>query len=87
MSTFPSDIEIAQNATMFHIREIAKKINIQEDDLEYYGKYKAKLPLYLQHENPKGKLILVSAMSPTKNGINSTLSEQKKFCDYLHLFT
>jgi formate--tetrahydrofolate ligase len=57
MATFPSDIEIAQSATMCHIKEIAKKINISEEDLEYYGKYKAKLPLYLQQENPKGKLI------------------------------
>jgi formate--tetrahydrofolate ligase len=72
MATFPSDIEIAQNATMSHIKEIAKKINISEEDLEYYGKYKAKLPLYLQQENPKGKLILVSAMSPTKYGEGKT---------------
>ena len=72
MSNFPSDIEIAQNATMSHIKEIAKKINIEEDDLEYYGKYKAKLPLHLQQENPKGKLILVSAMSPTKYGEGKT---------------
>ena len=72
MSTFPSDIEIAQSATMQHIRVIAEKINIQEDDLEYYGKYKAKLPLELQSENPKGKLILVSAMSPTKYGEGKT---------------
>jgi formate--tetrahydrofolate ligase len=72
MATFPSDIEIAQSATMSHIKEIAKKINISEEDLEYYGKYKAKLPLYLQQENPKGKLILVSAMSPTKYGEGKT---------------
>lgn len=72
MSTFPSDIEIAQNATISHIKDIAKKINISEDDLEFYGKYKAKLPLHLQQENPKGKLILVSAMSPTKYGEGKT---------------
>ncbi len=72
MSTFPSDIEIAQSATMQHIRVIAEKINIPEDDLEYYGKYKAKLPLELQSENPQGKLILVSAMSPTKYGEGKT---------------
>ena len=72
MSSFPSDIEIAQNAKMAHIKEIAQKINVAEDDLEYYGKYKAKLPLHLQHENPKGKLILVSAMSPTKYGEGKT---------------
>lgn len=72
MNHFPSDIEIAQGATLQHIREIAEKINITEDDLEYYGKYKAKLPLELQVENPKGKLILVSAMSPTKYGEGKT---------------
>lgn len=72
MASFPSDIEIAQNASMAHIKEIAKKINISEDDLEYYGKYKAKLPLHLQQENPKGKLILVSALSPTKYGEGKT---------------
>jgi formate--tetrahydrofolate ligase len=72
MSNFPSDIEIAQNATLQHIRSIAEKINITEEDLEYYGKYKAKLPLELQVENPKGKLILVSAMSPTKYGEGKT---------------
>ena len=72
MASFPSDIEIAQNATMVHIKEIAKKINISEDDLEYYGKYKAKLPLHLQQENPNGKLILVSALSPTKYGEGKT---------------
>ena len=66
MPNFPSDIEIAQRATLTHIKEIAQKINISNDDLEYYGKYKAKLPLHLQSENPKGKLILVTAMSPTK---------------------
>jgi len=72
MSNFPSDIEIAQKAIMSPIKEIAKKINIDEDDLEFYGKYKAKLPLHLQKENPKGKLILVSAMSPTKYGEGKT---------------
>lgn len=72
MPNFPSDIEIAQSATLIHIKEIAQKINISNDDLEYYGKYKAKLPLDLQSENPKGKLILVSAMSPTKYGEGKT---------------
>ena len=72
MTHFPSDIEIAQSATLQHIRAIAEKINITEDDLEYYGKYKAKLPLELQEEKPKGKLILVSALSPTKYGEGKT---------------
>ena len=38
-----SDIEIAQEAKMLHIRDVAAKIGIEEDDLEFYGKYKAKL--------------------------------------------
>ncbi|MGL2963512.1 formate--tetrahydrofolate ligase [Flavobacterium sp. RSB2_4_14] len=72
MKNFPTDIEIAQDATLIHIKEIANKINIAADDLEYYGKYKSKLPLYLQKENPQGKLILVTAMSPTKYGEGKT---------------
>jgi len=72
MSTFPTDLEIAQNAKIQHIRHIASKLNIAEDDLEYYGKYKAKIPLGYKQENPKGKLILVTAMSPTKYGEGKT---------------
>jgi formate--tetrahydrofolate ligase len=72
MATFPSDIQIAQSANIRHIREIAYKLQIEEDDLEYYGKYKAKLPLSLQKKNPEGKLILVTAMSPTKYGEGKT---------------
>ena len=47
---FPSDLEIAQNATIQHIKEIADKIGISNDDLQYYGKNKAKLPLELINE-------------------------------------
>lgn len=72
MATFPSDIEIAQNAKIQHIKNIAEKLNITEDDLEYYGKYKAKLPLHLQKEKPNGKLILVTALSPTRYGEGKT---------------
>jgi formate--tetrahydrofolate ligase len=72
MATFPSDIQIAQSANIRHIREIAYKLQIEEDDLEYFGKYKAKLPLSLQKKNPEGKLILVTAMSPTKYGEGKT---------------
>jgi formate--tetrahydrofolate ligase len=72
MASFPSDIEIAQQAKIRHIKEIASKLGVTEDDLEYYGKYKAKLPLYLRQEHPKGKLILVSALSPTKYGEGKT---------------
>lgn len=72
MSNFPSDIEIAQKAHIKPIKQIAAKLNISEDDLEFYGKYKAKLPLSLQQQNPKGKLILVTALSPTRYGEGKT---------------
>jgi formate--tetrahydrofolate ligase len=72
MRLFPSDIEIAQQSKIAPIKDIAHKINISEDDLELYGKYKAKLPLHLQDEKSKGKLILVTAMSPTKYGEGKT---------------
>lgn len=69
-----SDIEIAQSATMQHIKEIGKKINVSEEDLEYYGKYKAKLPLKLidESKSKQSKLILITALSPTKYGEGKT---------------
>ncbi len=71
---FPSDLEIAQNATIQHIKTIASKIGITEDDLQYYGKNKAKLPLDLIDEEKikKSKLILVSAINPTPAGEGKT---------------
>lgn len=70
-----SDIEIAQEAKMLHIREVAKGLGITEDDLEYYGRYKAKLSEeYLDRvgSNKKGKLILVTAINPTPAGEGKT---------------
>ncbi len=70
-----SDIEIAQEAEMLHIREVAAKVGISEDDLEYYGKYKAKLSEeYLRklENNKKGKLVLVTAINPTPAGEGKT---------------
>lgn len=69
-----SDIEIAQAAKMAHIKSIASKLKIDEDDLEMYGKYKAKLPLSLIDENKieKNHLILVTAMTPTPAGEGKT---------------
>lgn len=69
-----SDIEIAQSTQIRHIKEIAAKLNIPNDDLEYYGKYKAKLPLSLiNHEKiKKSKLILVTAITPTPAGEGKT---------------
>jgi formate--tetrahydrofolate ligase len=71
---FPSDLEIAQSAKIQHIREIAAKIGITEDDLEYFGKYKAKLPLQLIDESKvsKSHLILVTAINPTPAGEGKT---------------
>lgn len=71
---FPTDIEIAQSAEIKHIKEIAKKVNIQEDDLEFYGKHKAKIPLkYINEEKiKKSKLILVTAINPTPAGEGKT---------------
>ena len=72
--SFPTDLEIAQSANIQHIREIADNIGIDRDDLEYYGKYKAKLPLkYIDEEKiKKSKLILVSAINPTPAGEGKT---------------
>lgn len=69
--TFPSDIEIAQKANMKDIREIAREWGILEDELELYGKYKAKISLdiFKRLENKKdGKLVLVTAITPTPAG-------------------
>lgn len=70
-----SDIEIAQKAKCLPVTEIAKKLSIDQDDLEFYGKYKAKLPLSLVDkyaDRPDGKLILVTAINPTPAGEGKT---------------
>lgn len=70
-----TDIEIAQAAELLPITEIAGKLGIEADDLELYGKYKAKLSEgYLKkiEQNPKGKLILVTAINPTPAGEGKT---------------
>ena len=66
-----TDLEIAQATPMEPIQKVAAKIGIPEDALEYYGKYKAKLSFdYLKsiQDQPQGKLILVTAINPTKAG-------------------
>ncbi len=70
-----TDIEIAQQAKMLPIAEIAKKLDIDSDDLEFYGKYKAKLSDELinkSESNENGKLILVTAINPTPAGEGKT---------------
>jgi formate--tetrahydrofolate ligase len=69
-----TDIEIAQSAVMRPIGEVAGKLGLTEDDLELYGKYKAKLPLSLIDEKKaaNAKLILVTAITPTPAGEGKT---------------
>ena len=70
-----SDIEIAQEAKLVHIGEIAQQLGVQEDELELYGKYKAKLSDSLMErvkDEPDGKLILVTAINPTPAGEGKT---------------
>ena len=66
--TFPSDIEIAQSVKPRPITEVAKDIGLGADDLDQYGKYKAKIPLEISQRPPKGRLVLVTAISPTPAG-------------------
>ena len=72
--THLSDIEIAQKTELQHIKIIADKLAIKEDDLEMYGKYKAKLPLHLIDEKKvkQNNLILVTALTPTPAGEGKT---------------
>ena len=70
-----TDIQIAQEANMLPIKDVAAKLGIVEDDLELYGKYKAKLSSELMHklkEKPDGKLVLVTAINPTPAGEGKT---------------
>ena len=72
---YKSDIEIAQETTMSHIREIAATAGIDEKYLEQYGNYKAKVDYNMLTEKadtPDGKLILVTAISPTPAGEGKT---------------
>ena len=69
-----SDIEIAQAKKLAHVITIAKKLGVKEDDIEMYGKYKAKLPLHLIDEEKaaNNNLILVTALTPTPAGEGKT---------------
>ena len=73
--TFKSDIEITQESKPLHIREIGKKLGLNEDDLEFYGKYKAKIDYNLlktHKRDKKAKLILTTAINPTPAGEGKT---------------
>lgn len=70
-----TDIQIAQEAQMIHIKDVAAKLNVTEDDLELYGKYKAKLSDELWErikDRKDGKLVLVTAINPTPAGEGKT---------------
>ncbi len=70
-----TDIQIAQEAEMIHIKDVASTLGIQEEDLEFYGKYKAKLSEDVWDkikDNPDGKLVLVTAINPTPAGEGKT---------------
>lgn len=73
MATFKTDLEIAQEARLRPIGEIAAKLGIIPDHLEQYGKYKAKLsPEATAGKAPNAKLILVTAINPTPAGEGKT---------------
>lgn len=70
-----SDVEIAQEAAMIHIEEVASQLGITQDDIELYGKYKAKVSLQTWENiktRPDGKLVLVTAINPTPAGEGKT---------------
>lgn len=70
-----SDVEIAQEAELVHIKEVAEKLGINEDELEFYGKYKAKISDELWEsvkDREDGKLVLVTAINPTPAGEGKT---------------
>ncbi len=67
-----TDIEIAQEYKMLPIIKIAEKIGLGEDDIEYYGKYKAKIDVSKVKNDKKGKLVLVTAITPTPAGEGKT---------------
>lgn len=70
-----SDIEIAEQAVLDPIADVAGKIGLQSDELEFYGKYKAKIPLNViknRSDKKDGKLVLVTAMNPTPAGEGKT---------------
>jgi formate--tetrahydrofolate ligase len=70
--TVPSDIEIAQQARMRPITDVAAELDLTPDDLDLYGKYKAKIPLSISEKPARGKLVLVTAINPTAAGEGKT---------------
>ena len=67
-SPVPSDIEIAQQARMRPIVDVAADLGLTPNDIDQYGRFKAKLPLELASRPPRGRLVLVTAVNPTPAG-------------------
>jgi formate--tetrahydrofolate ligase len=70
--SFPTDIEIAQKARLRPIVDVAAELDLTPDDLDLYGKYKAKIPLEVTQRPPRGRLVLVTAINPTAAGEGKT---------------
>ncbi len=68
----PTDLEIAQGVTLRPIRDVAAELGVDEEDLDLYGKFKAKLPLSIAERPVRGKLVLVTAIHPTAAGEGKT---------------
>ncbi len=68
----PSDIEIAQRAVLRPIADVAAELGLGPDELDLYGKYKAKIPLEVTQRAPRGRLVLVTAINPTAAGEGKT---------------
>lgn len=72
MSAIPSDIEIAQGATLRPIVDVAAELDLTPDDLDLYGRYKAKIPLAVTERPARGRLVIVTAINPTAAGEGKT---------------
>ena len=68
----PTDLEIAQSVMLRPIRDVAAELGLHEDEIDLYGRYKAKLPLEVARRPVKGKLVLVTAIHPTAAGEGKT---------------
>ena len=68
LAAVPSDIEIAQRTKMRPIEEVAAELGLGRDDLDFYGKYKAKIPLEIASRPARGRLVVVTATNPTPAG-------------------
>jgi formate--tetrahydrofolate ligase len=68
MTTVPSDIEIAQHVKMRPIEDVAAELGLERDELDFYGKYKAKIPLEIAQRPIRGRLVVVTSTNPTPAG-------------------